>query len=99
MSVELISSNLWVSPYSEYQKGLFSLICKLHDDDGMDFQKVSDWLNENGYKTPRGKIFKGNHVWSIYQKKKKSIERFSREYDHTVIDMRVDGIDDRPEVD
>ena len=93
MSVELVSSNLWVSPYSLYQQELFSIICSRHDEDGWNFKQVSDWLNENGYKTPRGKTFRENHVWSIYIKKQRSIQRFSREYDHTITDMKVDVVD------
>lgn len=96
MTVDLTCSYLWTSPYSVYQRELYSLICKLHEDDGMDFQQVSDWLNENGYKTPRGKTFKENHVWSIYTKKNRSIQRFSREYDHSVTDMKVDVVDYLP---
>jgi len=74
------------------------VICKLHDEDGMDFKQVSDWLNGNGYKTPRGMVFKQNHVWSIYIKKQRSIQRFNREYDHTIMDMKIDVVDYRPQV-
>jgi hypothetical protein len=38
-------------------------------------------------------VFRLNHVWSIYRKKKKSIERFSREYDHTITDMKIGTVD------
>jgi hypothetical protein len=72
---------------------LYDIICKLHEEDGWDFKRISDWLNGNGYKTPRGKVFYKNHVWSIYIKKNKSIERFSREYDHMITDMKVDVVD------
>jgi hypothetical protein len=91
--VQLTSSNLWTSPYTPYQQELYDIICKLHEEDGWDFKRISDWLNGNGYKTPRGKVFYKNHVWSIYIKKNKSIERFSREYDHMITDMKVDVVD------
>jgi len=93
MTVDLTCSYLWTSPYSIYQQELFSLICKLHEEDGWDFKQVSDWLNGNGYKSVRGMTFKENHVWSIYMKKRKSIQRFSREYDPEVTDMKVDVVD------
>lgn len=99
LSVELISSNLWTAPYTKYQQKLFNIIRKFHEDDGWNFKLISDWLNENGYKTPRGKVFRQNHVWSIYTKKKRSIQRFNREYDHIITDMRVDVVDYRPEDD
>ena len=93
MSVELVSANLWESPYTLYQQELYGIIQKLHDADGWNFKQISDWLNENGYKSPRGKTLKENHVWSIYIKKQRSIQRFSREYDHKVTDMKVDVVD------
>jgi hypothetical protein len=93
MSVELVSANLWESPYTLYQQELYGIIQKLHDADGWNFKQISDWLVENGYKSPRGKTLKENHVWSIYIKKQRSIQRFSREYDHKVTDMKVDVVD------
>ncbi len=93
LTVELVCSNLWVSPYSLHQQELFDIISKFHEQDGWNFKQISDYLNENGYKTPRGKVFKENHVWSIYIKKQKSIQRFSREYDHVITDMKVDVVD------
>lgn len=93
MTVELVSANLWESPYTLYQKELYGIIRKFHEEDGWNFKQVSDWLNENGYKSPRGKTLKENHVWSIYIKKQRSIQRFSREYDHKVTDMKVDIVD------
>ena|GEM_PF-845136 len=97
MTVDLTCSYLWTSPYSVYQQEVFSLICNLHDEDGWDFKRISDWLNGNGYKSPRGMTFKENHVWSIYMKKRKSIQRFSREYDPEVTDMKVDVVDYIPD--
>jgi hypothetical protein len=94
--VKLTSSNLWVSTYTPYQQELYDIISKLHDDDGWDFKQVSDWLNGKGYKTPRGKTFKENHVWSIYTKKNRSINRFSREYVHSITDLKIDSVDYLP---
>ena len=93
MTVDLTCSYLWKSPYSSYQLELFDTICKLHEDDGMDFKQISDWLNRNGYKSPRGKTLKENHVWSIYTKKQRSNQRFSREFDPEVTVMKVDVVD------
>ena len=92
LSVELKSSNLWVSNYSPYQQELFNIISKYHDEEGWNFQQISDYLVDNNYRTPRGKIFTQGHVWSIYKKKIKSITRFSREFDHIITDMKVDQL-------
>ena len=93
MNVLLVSPNLWTSSYSSYQQQIFDVIRGLHEDDGWNFKQISDWLNEKGYLTPRGKVFRENHVWSIYTKKLRSIKRFSREYPHTITDMKVDVVD------
>ena len=92
MSVDLVSSNLWVSAYSPYQQELFDIITKFHEKDDWNFKQISDWLTDKGYKTPRGKIFTHSHCWSIYNKKKKSIDRFSREFDSTITDIKINQI-------
>ncbi len=93
MSVELLSSNLWQSPYSPYQKQLYDLICRFHDGDGWNFKQISDWLIGQGYLTPRGKTFTHTHVWSIYAKKNRSIQRFARRFPHRITDLKVESAD------
>ena len=92
LSVELKSSNLWVSPYSPYQQELYDIISKFHEEEGWNFKQISDWLVDNNYLTPRGKVFTQSHVWSIYVKKIRSVTRFSKEFDHVITDMRVDNL-------
>ena len=92
MVLQVSSPNLWTSPYSDYQSKLFEIIKTKHEDEGLNFQQISNWLNENHFKTPRGKVFKQNHVWSIYTKKKMSIQRFSRENDTEVLSTSVDVV-------
>ena len=41
--------------------------------------QIANWLNDNGYKTPRGNIFKNNHVHSIAKKRKRRLERIDIE--------------------
>jgi hypothetical protein len=36
----------------------------------MDHRKITCWLSEHGYTTPRGHEFKNTHVFSILKKKK-----------------------------
>ena len=45
----------------------------------MTYCQISKWLNDEGYKTPRGKMFSGNHVFSIQKKKRIRDKRICRE--------------------
>ena len=45
------SSNLWVSPYSQYQQELFSIIRSQHEEQSMNFVEICDYLVSNGYKS------------------------------------------------
>ena len=93
MTVRLTSSNLWLSPYSQYQQELFDIIRDFKEKDNWNFKQISDWLVDNGYKTPRDKTFTHKHVWSMYTKKKRSIERFNREYEPVIKDVDIDIVD------
>ena len=90
MVIEVTSPNLWMSPYSDHQQKLFDMIRSKHEDEGWDFQRISNWLNEHNHLTPRGKIFTQGHAWSMYTKKKRSIQRFSRENE---LKIKSSGID------
>jgi len=92
MVLEITSPNLWMSPYNEHQQTLFGIIQHKHEVEGMNFVQISDWLNENHYKTPRGKVFTQSHAWSIYTKKMRSIQRFSRENETQVVSTGIDII-------
>jgi hypothetical protein len=92
MVLVITSPNLWISPYSEYQQTLFGIIQHKHEVEGMNFVQICNWLIENHYKTPRGKVFTQSHVWSIYTKKMRSIKRFSRYNDTEVVSTSIDII-------
>lgn len=92
MVLEITSPNLWISPYNEHQQTLFGIIQQKHEVEGLNFVQISDWLNENHYKTPRGKVFTQSHAWGIYTKKMRSIKRFSRENDTQVVSTGIDII-------
>ena len=66
MEVKITSSNLWLSHYTDYQMELYSIISDLHDNKNKNFKEISNYLNDNGYKTPRNKVFTHKHTWSIY---------------------------------
>jgi hypothetical protein len=92
MVLVITSPNLWMSPYSEYQQTLFGIIQHKHEVEGLNFVQISDWLNENHYQTPRGKVFTQSLAWSMYTKKMRSIKRFSRDNDTQVVSTGIDII-------
>jgi len=98
MTVQLTSSNLWMSPYSSHQTELFHLIKTQHEIDGKNFQQISDWLNDHNYKTTRDKVFTQSHVWSMYTKKTKSNERFGREFVPNFKSISIDVMDSLPPI-
>ena len=72
---------MWESNYSEYQQYLYNRICeyKSHFLTPLGYGRISKIFNKEGLKTPRGMIFKNNHVHSIYKKGKLREERINRE--------------------
>jgi hypothetical protein len=96
MEVRITSSNLWLPHYSDYQMELFSIISDLHENQNMTFKQISDYLINKGYKTPRGHQFSHKHTWSIYTKKNRSDQRFSRVFQPDIIDMGLDIINSYP---
>ena len=54
--------------YSKYQYDLYTKITYLQKQ-GMNYVEIVNRLNRNKYKTPRGHIFKNNHVHSIMKKR------------------------------
>lgn len=78
--LEVRASHLNAKTYSQYQHFLYQEITELREK-GWTFNKISDWLNENGYSTIRGKTFRSSHVHSIIKKKRVSDERWSRRYE------------------
>ena len=73
-------THLWVAPYSEYQQFLFVTINDLRQK-GWNYTQIAEWLNQNDYKTPRGKMFHGSHAHSIVKKKKTREVRLPRRYE------------------
>ena len=91
----LKTGNLLVGRYSEYQQFLYDTIFKLHNE-GLNFQQIADWLNENGITTVRGKTFRNNHVHSIIKKKRirdeilnQQIEREYKNFDLWFVERKL----------
>ena len=53
------ASHLWTAPYSTYQQFLYDTITDLREK-GWNYRQIADWLNQNDYRTPRGKMFHGS---------------------------------------
>jgi len=77
------TTKLSASPYSPYQRQLHGIILKMKDE-GHSYNAIADFLNKNGFKTPRGKSFRNAHAHSIINKKKIRDERLEREYPETI---------------
>ena len=79
-TISVTTTKLWESNYSEYQQYLFDRIrgYKEHFLTPIGYRKISQILNGEGLKTPRGSIFKNNHVHSIYKKGLIREERMNR---------------------
>jgi hypothetical protein len=80
-SISIRTTYLWSSSYSDYQQYLFDRIrgLKEHFLTPIGYLKISQILNKEGLKTPRGNTFKNNHVFSIYKKGLIREERVNRE--------------------
>ena len=70
--MNLSSQNLLIPNYSTYQHFLYETITEMRNKGNNDVQ-ISNWLNDNGYKTPRGNTFRNNHVHSIAKKRKRRL--------------------------
>ena len=74
------ASHLNAQTYSQYQQFLYQEIIDLREK-GWTFAKIANFLNEGGYSTVRGKMFKSSHVHSIVKKKRVRDERLTKRYE------------------
>ena len=69
------------SHYNSYQEFLYNLCTSLKKK-GLGYRKISYYLNQNGYKSVRGKELKNTSVYSILKKGKMRIERINQLKSH-----------------
>ena len=86
--IKVRSPAFWVSSYSDYQVFLSDKIAEFRED-GQTFKWIADWLNENGFQTPRGKTFSDRHVHGILKKRRLRDERFLREPVVTIVSAEL----------
>ena len=91
-SITYRSPALTGNQYSEYQLFLYQTISE-HREKGMTFDAISDWLNERGYLTVRGKRFKGAHVHSILKRRLAKEELLNREYPPVWSEFSLEVVD------
>jgi hypothetical protein len=76
--IKILTTTLTPSFYSDFQMQLSDLILKYHNLN-LTFKQIAERLNKKGLKTPRGKIIKANHCFSIMKKRLKRDERINEE--------------------
>ena len=76
--------------YIQYQQYLFNRIKGYREQNvsKWTWKKIVDILNSENLKTPMGKVFKSNHVHSIYKKGKIREERLNSKYE--IVDRKLE---------
>ena len=69
------------SHYNSYQEFLYNLCTSLKKK-GLGYRKISYYLNQNVYKSVRGKEIKNTSVYSILKKGKMRIDRINKLKSH-----------------
>ena len=68
--IEFQSNKLiYQKEYTKRQQIIYLLIHHLHDREGWSYRKISNWLNQSGIKTHRGKKWFSSSVISVLKRK------------------------------
>ena len=60
---------IYQKEYTKRQQIIYVLIQHLHDREGFGYRKISQWLNQSGIKTHRGKNWFSSSIISILKRK------------------------------
>jgi hypothetical protein len=60
---------IYQKEYTKRQQIIYVLIQHLHDREGFGYRKISQWLNQSGIKTLRGKNWFSSSVISVLKRK------------------------------
>ena len=76
--------------YTKYQQYLFDIIKGYREQSVSEWtwKKIVDILNSKNLKTPMGKTFKSNNVYSIYKKGKIREKRLNSKYE--IVDRKLE---------
>ncbi len=77
------------SPYSDYQKLLFSKVRDLHEHRGMTFKAIAETLDADGFLTVKGHRLTAELVFSTYNKGKVRAKTFSQKPIISLLDLAV----------
>ena len=91
-SVKITTNELWTTNYSDYQLYLYKRIISLQEE-GLGYRKIAKILNNEGLKTPRGKVFTNSHVHSNLKKKRIRDERVNQQFDNEISALELEYID------
>ena len=58
-------------------------------EEGATFLSIAKHLNENGYKSTRGKLFKNSHIHSILKNKLVSDNRINKRYEPRIENLLI----------
>ena len=88
----LKTQGLMVGSYSTYQTELSNQIIYLRDSKGFTYGSISDLLNKDGYRSPRGFNLGPESVYSIYKKRKIRDKRLNGEVVKEILKITVQRI-------
>ena len=76
-AVNIRTSTLWVTTYSNHQQFLYDTISEFRDKNWT-FKQIAGWLNNKGYTSARGRKFGSSHVHSIIKKRRLRDQQISK---------------------
>ena len=74
--------------YSPYQYELWN-ICNSMREEGATFHTIAKYLNKNGYKSARGKLFKNSHIHSILKNKLIADNIINKGYEPSIENLHI----------
>ena len=87
-TIKITASHLRKIRYSPYQYELWN-ICNSMREEGATFHTIAKYLNENGYKSARGKFFKNSHIHSILKNKLVADNRINKRYEPSIENLQI----------
>ena len=87
-TIKITASHLRKIRYSPHQHELWN-ICNSMREEGATFLSIAKHLNENGYKSTRGKLFKNSHIHSILKNKLIADNRINKRYGPSIENLQI----------
>ena len=76
-------------PYTPYQQSLFERVVELREGQSLTFDAIAKKLTSEGFLSARGVALMAEHVFSIYKKGKKRVERLTSEPTYEVRSVKA----------